>query len=160
MRVQQQASKQLRRACSGPQSNRGPEIEKKMLPRYPGWFSPIFSATAFFLFGPPRCSETVIYWGFGPFLAASTQRSSGPGPKTEKHNFPVLGVPKRKKIITTLSRMVVCNFLTFYVLTDRTPTGGKTQNTRIWGHFGLGRPLALEQFLGPGRQQKIAIFWC
>ena len=36
-------------------------------------------------------SETVIYWGIGPFWAAGTYRNSGPGPKTEKRNFPELG---------------------------------------------------------------------
>ena len=33
--------------------------------------------------------------------------------------------------------MIVCNFFTFYVLPDRTPSGGKSQNTGIVGHFGL-----------------------
>ena len=32
---------------------------------------------------------------------------------------------------------------TFYVLADRTPTGGKLRNTGFVGHSGLGRPLAL-----------------
>ena len=94
---------------------------------------------------------------FGPFWAAGTQRNSGTGPKPEKHNFPVQGVPKRKKKVTTLSGMVVRNFLTVYVSTDRTPTGGKTQNTRIFGHFGLGRPLVLREIPGPGRKRKIVV---
>ena len=42
----------------------------------------------------------------------------------------------------------------FYVLrlADRTPTGGKSQNTGVLGHFGLGRPLALREI--PGGKQK------
>ena len=57
--------------------------------------------------------------------------------------------PKAEGIkVTTLSRMVVRNFLTVYVLTDQTPTGGKTRNTRISGHFGLGRPSALREIRG------------
>ena len=56
--------------------------------------------------------------------------------------------------ITTLSGMDVCNFLTFYVLTDRNPTGGKTQNRRILGHFGLGRPLALRGIPGTGGKNR------
>ena len=50
--------------------------------------------------------------------------------------------------------MVARNFLTFYVLAGQTPTGGKTRNTRILGHFGLGWPLALEEIPGPGRKRK------
>ena len=37
---------------------------------------------------------------------------------------------------------------------DRNPTGGKSQNTGVLGHFGLGRPLAPREILGPGRKQK------
>ena len=36
----------------------------------------------------------------------------------------------------------VRNFFTICVLADRTPTGGKSQNTGILGPFGLGQPLA------------------
>ena len=50
--------------------------------------------------------------------------------------------------------MVARNFLTFYVLAGQTPRGGKTRNTRILGHFGLGWPLALEEIPGPGRKRK------
>ena len=42
----------------------------------------------------------------------------------------------------------VRNFFTFYVLAYQTPTGGKSRNTGFLGHFGLGRPLALEEILG------------
>ena len=97
---------------------------KKKLPRYPGWFSATVSGTFFFWSDPHRL-ETVIYWGFGPFWAAGTERNSGAGPKTEKRNFPVLGVPKRGKKVTTLSGMVIRNFLTVYVLADWTPRAGK-----------------------------------
>ena len=60
----------------------------------------------------------------------------------KKHNFLALGVRKLKKKVITRSRMVVRNFFTFYVLPDQTPMGGKSHNTGISGHFGLGRPLA------------------
>ena len=48
--------------------------------------------------------------------------------------------------------MVVRNLFTFYVLADRTPTGGKSQYAGILGHCGLGRPLALREI--PGGKQK------
>ena len=51
----------------------------------------------------------------------------------------------------------VRNFLTFYVLADRTPMGGKSRNTGFLGHFGLGRPLALRQIPGLDRKRKNAI---
>ena len=57
-----------------------------------------------------------------------------------------------KKNVTTVSRMVVRNFLAFYVLADRTPRGRKSQNTGMLGHFGFGRPLALGEI--PGGKQK------
>ena len=57
--------------------------------------------------------------------------------------------------------MVVRNFLTMYVLTARTPTGGKTRNTlfrlsclSILGHFALGQPLALREIPGPDRKNR------
>ena len=59
----------------------------------------------------------------------------------KKCNFPALGVPKARKKVTTLSGMVVRNFFTLCVLTDRTPRGGKSQNTGLLGPFGLGQPL-------------------
>ena len=46
--------------------------------------------------------------------------------------------------------MVVRNLFTFYVLPDQTPTGGKSQNTGILGHFGLRRPLAAWRNPGAG----------
>ena len=119
-----------------------------------------FLGSNFFFGRTPRWAQRVIYWVFGPLGAAGTWRNSGPGSKTEKHNFPEIGVPKRKKKVTTPSGMVVRHFVTFYVLTDQTSTGGKTRNTGILGHFGLGRPLALGEIPSPGQKRKIAISWC
>ena len=56
--------------------------------------------------------------------------------------------------------MVVRNFLTVYVLTDRTPTDRKSQNMGGLGYFGLGRPLALKEIPGPGRNRRNTISWC
>ena len=83
----------------------------------------------FFSVGPPPAGngDLVVFW------AAGTWRNSGPGPKTEKRNFPVLGGPKRGEKVTTLSGMVVRNFLTLYVLADQTPRGRKSRNTGISG---------------------------
>ena len=62
--------------------------------------------------------------------------------------------------------MVVRNFFTSYVLPDLTPTGGKSQNTGVSGHFGLGRPPALREIPGMGRKRGKcnfpvlgALFW-
>ena len=67
---------------------------------------------------------------------------------------------KSKKKVTTLSGMVVCNFFTFYVLPDWTPTCGKSQNTGIASHFGLGRPWVRREIPGMGRKQKNTISRC
>ena len=70
-----------------------------------------------------------------------------------KTRFPGARGPEiEEKKVTTLSGMVVRNFFTLYVLPDQTPTGGKSQNTGILGHFGLGQPLALGEI--PGGKQK------
>ena len=78
----------------------------------------------------------------------------------KKHNFPALGLPKSKEKVTTLSGMVVHNFLTFYLWPDGTPVRGKSQNTGILGHFGLGQPLALREIPGLARKWKNAISQC
>ena len=58
--------------------------------------------------------------------------------KNRKTHFPGATGPETvKNKIITASGMVVCNFLTVYVLTDRTPTGGKLRNTRILGRWHL-----------------------
>ena len=114
-------------------------------------------------FGQPALHgrENAQYGDFGPFwpgtaLATNPRR----GPKTEKHNSPLLGVPKWENNATTLSGMVASNFFTFYVLADRTPTGRKTQTMAVLGHFGPGQPSALGEIPGADRERKILISWC
>ena len=93
----------------------------------------------------PRGGKSQNTGFLGPFglgQPRGNKRNSGPGPKTEKHNFPELrallgdnfGCPK---IFSQKER----NFLTFCVLTNRTPKGGKSQSTGFFGPFGLGQPL-------------------
>ena len=86
--------------------------------------------------------------GFGPFrprTALGTWRNPGPGPKTIKHNFPGLGALLGGKSGRPQSfSLKVRNFLTFHILADRTPTGGKRPNT------GLGHPLAPRETLACG----------
>ena len=54
-----------------PQSNRGPEIEKNVTTLSEMVFRD-FLGNNFFFGQTPTWSETVIYWGFGPFWAAGT----------------------------------------------------------------------------------------
>ena len=90
---------------------------------------------------------------FGPVLGR------GPGSKTEKHNFPELWAllgkkPVRPKSFSPKLRI----FFTFCVLADqpdRTPRGGKSQNTGFLGPFGLGQPLALREI--PDQKQENTI---
>ena len=133
----QVASKQLRRALSGPQGNRSPEIEKANTICYPGRFSATFSGTTFLSVGPPPVGNggPVVQWYFGPFWALGTERNSGPGPETGKHNFSVLeallgGKSSRVKSFFPKLR----NFFTVSVLAGRTPRGGKSKNTGFSGH--------------------------
>ena len=74
------------------------------------------------------------------FPGARGLEKSRAGPKTEKCNFPVQGAlwggkSGRPKSFSPRVR----NFFTLHILADRTPTGGKSQNTGVSGHFGLGR---------------------
>ena len=48
--------------------------------------------------------------------------------ENRKTQYPGARGPEPEKKVPTLSGMVVRNFLTIYGLTDRTPTGGKSQN--------------------------------
>ena len=98
--------------------------------------------------------------GFWPILGRRHLDKFQAQAENRKPQFPDARGPETGEKVITLSGMVVRNFLTLYVLTDRTPTDGKTQNTRIFGHFGLGRPLALRETPGPGRKRKIAISRC
>ena len=131
---------------------RGPETEKKNITPSAMVVRKFFTLLVYALcFGrpDPQGREIAKYGGFRPFwprTAFGTQINPGRGLKTKNHNFPALGSRSRKKI----SGMVVRNFLTFYILPDRTPTGGKSQNTGILGHFGLGRPLAPGEIRGAG----------
>ena len=98
---------------------------------------------------------------FGPGRPLALRETLGAGQKRGKtHNFLVLGVPKQKKNVPTLSGMVVRNFLTFYVLPDQTPTGGKTQSVGFLGHSDLGGSLALAEIPGAGPKQKNIISRC
>ena len=47
----------------------------------------------------------------------------------------------------------VRNIFTVYVLANWIPTGEKSRNTGVLGHFGLGRPLALREIPG-GKQEN------
>ena len=93
----------------------------------------------------PTWSETVIQWSFGAFRGWAGNR---------KMHFPSArgsfrgGKSGRPKSFSQNVR----NFFTFFVLTDRTPRGGKSRNTGVLGHFGLGRPLALREI--PDGKQK------
>ena len=131
---------------------RWPEMKKK---RYNGIWDGCPQLSYILRFGRPghKGRKITKYGGFRPFwpgTALGTRRNPGPGPKSENHDFSVLGVPKQERKVTTLSRMAVRNFLPFYVLADRTPRGRKSRNTGILGHFGPGRPLALGEITGAG----------
>ena len=172
------SSKQLHRALSGPRSHRGPKIEKNgttlsgmaffwfrhtssqrtltsktkfyKLPRYPGWFSATFAGPTVFSVGPPPVGngDLVVFW---PVLG--TWRNSRPGPKTEKHNFAVLGE-------FFLPRCLGWLFATFLQFTFG-PTGPpRAANREIQGFWAILALLTPREILGSGRKRKIASSWC
>ena len=101
--------------------------------------------------------DLLVFW---PILGRGHLDKFRARPENMKIQFPGARGPKTGEKVTTLSGMVVRNFLPVYVLTDRTPTGRERRNTRILGHFGLGRLLALREIPGLGRNRKNAISRC
>ena len=143
---QQVNSKQL--APQGPfwaQSNKGPKIKQKCYHAIRDGFQQLSREQFFFLSDHHR-SETVIWWGFGLFWAEGTWRNSGTGPKTKKTQFPGdRGPETEKKSYHGIRDGCPQLSLTVYVLAHRTPTGGKSRNGGISGHFGPGPRLAIRE---------------
>ena len=76
---------------------RDPETEKKVT-TISGMVVRNFLTVLSFPRPDPQGRETPKYRDFGPFCrktALGTETNPGRGPKTEKHNFLVLGLPKR-----------------------------------------------------------------
>ena len=119
----------------------------------PGMGSRKFPGKERFLVGaPPAGNSNLVV--FGPILGAlGTWRNSGPGQKTRKRNFPVLGgggIRPHKRVLL-LSPAILLRF-PFYGLADQTATDGNPQSTGFEGGFGRGRPSALRVI--PGSKQK------
>ena len=119
----QQASKQLAsRAPDGPHSKRGPEMEKKTLPRYPGWFSATLLGTAFFL------GRMAIGWKrrfsgfFWLILDLWTSEKFRAWAENTKTQFPgARGTFGKNRAIQKNFSSKFRNCVTFSVLADRTP---------------------------------------
>ena len=136
-----------------------------MLPHCPGQFSVTFLATTFSSPGRTptgRKQRFSDFWAhFGPLTVGE---NSGPGRKTRERNFPVLGAlwggnPAAQKVSPRNSATFLRfsskfrDFFIFYILADRTPTGGESRNTGFLVRFGLGQPLVLGEIPG-GQQEK------
>ena len=124
---------------------RGPKIEKKvsgMVVRNFFTFQVLADRT-------PRGGKSQNTGILGHFGLWHLMKSRARAENGKKRNFPALGIPKSKNNVTTLTRIVVCNFFTLCVSTDRTPRGGKSENIGFLGPFGLGQPLGTEGNSGP-----------
>ena len=144
LRVQQAASRPLR-SLSGPQSHRGPEIEKNRYHAIRDGFYAIFSETTFCPVGPHVVGNRDLV-GFSPVSGLGEFRARAGNRKTQ---FPGSRGPETGEKVTTLSEMGVRNSLTVYILTDQTPRAGK--------HEIRGFCLWHEEIPGPGRKRKIAV---
>ena len=88
-------------------------------------------------FDQPHGQETAKYgssWPFWPRTALSTWRNPGPRPTSEIARFPSARGPETGKKFTTLSVMVVHNFLTFLCFDRLDPQGRETAK---YGYFRL-----------------------
>ena len=89
----------------------------------------------------------------GPRALSQNRR---PGQKTPKSQFAGVRGTFGENILPPQNFLPEsAQLFTFYVLADRTPTGGKSQNTGVSGHFGLGRRVALREI--PGGKHKTAL---
>ena len=114
-----------------------------------------FLGSNFFFGWTPTWSETVIYWGFGPFWAAGTQRNS----ENRKTQFRGLGaLLGGKSVCRKKFSQKLRNFFTFCVVGQPDPQGRESQNTGLLGPFGPGQPLALREI--PGGKQKSTTSRC
>ena len=158
-----QAASKQQASSAGPFLRPGatgvPKLKKKCNHAIRDGF-PQLSRGQFFVRLEPHVVGNGDLLGFGPVLGRGHLEKFRAQAKNRKTQFPDARGPKTEKKVSTLFGIVVRNFLTFTVLTDRSPTGGKTRSTRILGHFGLGGPLALREIAGPGRKRKIAISRC
>ena len=85
-----------------------------------------FCGNNFFSVGPPAVGNGNVVV-FGLFWAWDTQRDSRPGPKTEKHNFTVLGALLGGKSGGPNNfSPKLGNIFAIFVLTDWTPRDGKS----------------------------------
>ena len=98
----------------------------------------------------PQGREIAKYWGFRPFWPrAAPWHLEKFRAENRKTRFPGARSPFGKKTRTPKSfSRKLRNIFTFCVLTDRTPRGGKSQNTVFLGPFGLGQPLGTERNSG------------
>ena len=135
---------------------RGPETEKKVT-RLSEMVVCNFSQFTFWPTGPPRAGKREIR-GFWAILAQAGRwhlEKSWAWAENGKLQFPGARGPEMKKHATTVSRMVFRNFLAFYVLADRTPTGGKSQNRGFLGHLFWPRTaLGTQRNPGPGPKSE------
>ena len=104
---------------------------------------PQFSREQLFFRSDPHRSETVI---FGPFGPRALREIRCPGQKQKNEG----------KKLQRCPGWLSATFFQFTFRPTGPPLAGKTRNTRILGHFGLGRLLALRAIPGPGRKRKVA----
>ena len=104
----------------------GPEIEKKCYPAIRDGF-PLLSREQLFFSVTVGNGDLVGFWqNMAPW------RNSGPGPKTEKRNFPVLGVQNWEK------KLVGCPQLSYTLSFDRPdPHGRENAKYEDFGPFWL-----------------------
>ena len=93
-----------------------------------------FLGCNFFPVGPPPVGNGDLV-GFWPVLGLGHLKKFRTGAKNKKSQFPGARGPKMKKTVITVSGMVFRNFLTVYVLADRTPRVEKSRNTGVSGCY-------------------------
>ena len=105
--------------------------QKNKTPRYPEWLFATFLHFTFGSTGPPRAGNRKIR-GLSAILASDGRwhlEKSRARPENGNSQLPGdRGPAMEKKNVTTVSGVVVRKSFGHYVLADRTPTGGKSQN--------------------------------
>ena len=142
-----QASNEPHRALSGPPGRRGPELKKNHVIRDS---FPQLSGEQLFFRSDPRVVAKVDLLGVWPVLGHGNLEKLRTRAKNRKTQFPgARGTFGEKNRAPKSFSRKLRNFFTFCVLTDRTPRGGKSQNTVFLGPFGLGQSLGTSRNSGP-----------
>ena len=132
------SNNQPHRALSGPQSRRGPKIEKKNVTMRDN--VPQLSQEQLFFRSDPQVGTKGDLLGFWPVLGCGHLEKFQAQKQKKTQFFRRWGSQNREKKLPRYPGWLSATFLR-RVFPERNPRGGKSWNSGFLGPFGLGQPL-------------------